>query len=223
MNCSRFETLLSDSMEGVLDPRVQAAVEIHLRECPACTALLQQVKELRQELAEFPEIRVSEQFVHRILERTSGIPQQYSWWRDFVVAGLRPLMTQRYAFATLVMFAFISFAVNVMGPTFSAAGSSLLNPSALVARADEFTGSIYRRWQEFNGFKARVSEELKLMKEDLIGRLDYHLVAILFANYDDTVREQKEPPPGTGSEAGAGVEPVPSTEEGSSPKEAQDE
>jgi hypothetical protein len=120
------------------------------------------------------------------------------------------------------MFAFISFAVNVMGPTFSAAGSSLLNPSTLVARADELTGELYKRWREFSDFKARVSEEIRLMREDLIGRLDYHLVAILFASYDDTVREQQEQPqqadPGRDRQPRATGSESPSPEE-----ESQDE
>ncbi len=220
MNCPRFETLLTDYMDGALDPRVRSAADFHLQECPACQALLEQVTQLRLELADFPEIRVSEDLVRRILERTSGIPQRYSWWNDVVMATLRPFMTQRYAFATLVMFAFISFAVNVMGPTFSAAGSSLLNPSTLVARADELTGEIYKRWREFNDFKARVSEELRLMREDLIGRLDYHLVTILFANYDETVREQQQP--GDAAEQPP-QQPAPGPETNPSEEEPHDE
>jgi hypothetical protein len=222
MNCPRFETLLTDYMDGALDPRVRSAMEFHLQECPACGALLQQVTQLRRELEEFPEIRVPEDLVRRILERTSGLPQRYSWWKDVVLATLRPFMTQRYAFATLVMFAFISFAVNVMGPTFSAAGSSLLNPSTLVARADELTGELYKRWREFSDFKARVSEEIRLMREDLIGRLDYHLVAILFASYDDTVREQQEQPQQT--DQGRDRQPQTTGSESASPEEeSQDE
>lgn len=198
MNCSRLETLLTDYLEDTLDERVRQAVELHLRECPECSALARQVLELRRELAEFPEIRVTEEFIHRVLVKTSGVPRQNGMWRDLVVAWLRPLCTQRYAFATLVMFAFLSLTANVMGPTFSAAGSSLLNPAALVARADELTGQIYRSWEEFNGFKARVSEEVRLLREDLVGRLDYHLVTMLFASYDETVRDQQTEP---GSEA----------------------
>lgn len=220
MNCPRFETLLTDYMDGALDPRVRSAVEFHLRECPACQTLLQQVTQLRQELEEFPEIRVPEDLVRRILERTSGLPQRHSWWNDVVLASLRPFMTQRYAFATLVMFAFISFAVNVMGPTFSAAGSSLLNPSALVARADELTGELYKRWREFSDFKARVSEEIRLMREDLIGRLDYHLVTILFASYNDTVREQQEQPQQT--DPGRDRQPQATGSDSANPEEESD-
>jgi hypothetical protein len=192
MNCSRFETLLSDYMEGVLDPRVRTAMEAHLRECADCPGLLREVRELRRELSTFPEIPLPDRLVEEILDRTSGRPQTYSPWRDLILPSLRPFMTQRYAFATLLMFVFLSFTVNMMGPGISASGPSRLSPSALMARADEFSNNAYRKWVEFNDLKNRMREELRLFREDLLGRLDYHLVAILFRSYDETMRTQSD-------------------------------
>jgi anti-sigma factor RsiW len=192
MNCSRFETLLSDHMEGVLDPRVRAAVEQHLRECGECPLLVREVSHVRRELSTFPEVAFPERLVGEILDRTSGKPRIYSPWRDLILPSLRPFLTQRYAFATLMVFVFISFAVNVMGPGIAASSPSRLNPSALVARADELSTDVYRRWVEFNDLKNRMREEIRLFREDLFGRLDYHLVTILFRSYDETVQAQSE-------------------------------
>lgn len=192
MNCSRFETLLSDYMDGTLDPRVRAAMDQHLQGCSQCPILLEDVKQLREELENFPEVSVREELIGQILERTTGKPVERTLWSGIILPAIRPFLSQRYAFATLLIFAFISFAVNVMGPGFSAASYSRLRPSALIAQADEISSEIYKKWREFNDFKSQVNEELRLFKEDLLGRLDYHLVTILFESYEESLEKQKK-------------------------------
>lgn len=192
MNCSRFETLLSDYMDGMLDAPVQTAMEQHLRQCSECAGLLEDVRSLRDELREFPEVTVREELIAQVLEKTTGRPVERTLWGGVIFPALRPFLSQRYAFATILIFAFISFAVNVMGPGFSAASYSRLRPSAIIARADEISSEIYKKWREFNDFKSRANEELRLFKEDLLGRLDYHLVTILFESYEESIEQQEQ-------------------------------
>lgn len=192
MNCSRFETLLSDYMDGTLDPRVRAAMDQHLQVCPRCPALLEEVERLREDLRNFPEVAVREELVERILEKTTGKPVDRPLWSGIILPAIRPFLSQRYAFATLLIFAFISFAVNVMGPGFSAASASRLRPAALIARADAISSEVYKKWREFNDFKSQVNEEVRLFKEDLLGRLDYHLVTILFESYEESLDQQEQ-------------------------------
>lgn len=183
---------MTDFMDGHLDRTVQHALEQHLEGCTACSMLLSEVKEIQRELAAFPEVSVSEDLVRSILIKTSGVSARRVPWSEWLGAFARPFLSQRYAFATLLAFAFISFAVNVMGPGFSASSSSRLSPSALVAKADALSSQVYKGWREFNDFKGRVAEEVKLLKEDLIGRLDYHLVTILFRSYNETLKADTE-------------------------------
>ena len=188
MNCPRFETLLSDYADGRIDARVRSAAEQHLQGCPNCSALLAEVQELREDLQNFPEIRVSEELIDRILEKTSGKPEAYSFWNDLVLPTFQPFLTQRYAFATIMMFVFLSFAVNMMGPGFSVSSYS----SSLVAKADRVTDEIYSKWREFNDLKRQVSEEIAFLKEDLLGRIDYHMVTVLFRSYSESIEDQDE-------------------------------
>ncbi len=192
MNCSRFETLLSDYMDGTLDSRVHAAMDQHLQGCSRCSLLLEEVEQLRAELRDFPEVSVREELVERILEKTTGKPVDQPLWSGIILPAIRPFLSQRYAFATLLIFAFISFAVNVMGPGFSAASASRLRPAALLARADAISSEVYKKWREFNDFKSQVNEEVRLFKEDLLGRLDYHLVTILFESYEESLDQQQK-------------------------------
>jgi len=187
MNCARFETLLSDFLDGRLDKRVQTAIAQHLESCPGCQTTLQDVRELREELAHYPEAIVSEELIARILRETSGIPEERTFWKGLILPALKPFLSQRYAFATLMIFAFISFAVNVMGPGFSA---SSFSPSSIMAKADRLSNQVYMSWKEFNNFKSRWSEEIRLFKEDLFGRLDYHLITVLFESYNESLEEE---------------------------------
>jgi len=187
MNCSRFETLLSDFLDERLDQRVQTAMEQHLESCSACQVTVADVQQLHEELSHFPEAMVSEELITEILKKTSGIPEETTFWKGLILPALRPFLSQRYAFATVMMFAFISFAVNVMGPGFSA---SSFSPSSIMAKADRLSNQAYLSWKEFNDIKSRWSEEIKLFKEDLFGRLDYHLITVLFESYNESLEEE---------------------------------
>jgi len=61
-----------------------------------------------------------------------------------------------------------------------------------VATANRFSGEVYKKWAEFNDFKARVEREYELLREDLLGRLDYHLVTILFRSYNESIEEENK-------------------------------
>jgi hypothetical protein len=195
MNCSRFETLLSDYIEDQLDPRVRDAVRQHLLACGDCSSLLQQVESLRTELADLPPIELPAELVESIVERTTGRFRVRSLWSDLFVPTLRPFMTRRFAFATLIMFVFLSLMVNVVGPDFSAFSFSDLRPSALVEQADRVSNQIYKRWIQVKNGRTRVVGELWRLKEDLYGRLDYHLINLMLRNYQQQAVDKEAPKP----------------------------
>jgi hypothetical protein len=195
MNCSRFETLLSDYIEDQLDPRVRDAVRQHLLACADCSSLLQQVESLRTELADLPPIELPAELVESIVERTTGRFRVRSLWSDLFVPTLRPFMTRRFAFATLIMFVFLSLMVNVVGPDFSAFSFSDLRPSALVEQADRVSNQIYKRWIQVKNGRTRVVGELWRLKEDLYGRLDYHLINRMLRNYQQQAVDKEAPKP----------------------------
>lgn len=194
MNCSRFETLLTEYLEGGLEPPAYQAAHQHLEGCPECTGLVDEVRRLKEELAVFPSFDVPRELVDGILDRTSGRPRRVSGWKDVILPALQPFLTQRYTFATVVMFAFMSLMVNLIGPEFSAFSYSNLKPSALIEEADRLSSQVYKRWLELNQLKIRIGEEIRLLQEDLYGRLDYHLVTILFRSYSEALEEQSQQP-----------------------------
>jgi anti-sigma factor RsiW len=195
MNCSRLETLLSDYIEDQLDPRVRAAVRQHLLVCIDCSALVQQVESLRMELADLPEVELPAELVDRIVEKTTGKFHVRSLWTDLVIPTLRPFLSRRFAFATAIMFVFLSLMVNVIGPDFSAFSFSDLRPSALVEQADRVSSQVYKRWIQVKNGRDRVVGEVWRLKEDLYGRLDYHLINLMLRNYQHQAVDQEAPKP----------------------------
>ena len=191
MDCQRFETLLSDYQSDRLTPPVAEAMARHQETCARCASLADEVERLRDELAGLPQLTVRLELVEAILKATTGIRSRGSLWHDLLRPTLTPFFSQRFAFATLIMFVFISVMANVMGPEFSAYSR---NPSALLEKADQVSTQIYGGWRRFNDFKTQVGEELELLRDDLLGRLDYHLITLLFREYE-AVPEQASPDP----------------------------
>jgi hypothetical protein len=190
MNCSRLETLLTDYLDQTLDPRVHGAATEHLRTCSACWNLLEEVRALRIELSDVPELTPPEGLVDRILEATSGKPKNRSLWSDMILPTVVPFFTQRFAFATLMMFVFLMFMVNMIGPGFSAFSYNSLRPSALIEEADRVSNQIYTKWMQVKDVKTRAIAEARLLKEDVYGRLDYYLVTFMFGSHSEPVSEQ---------------------------------
>lgn len=190
MNCSRCETLLSDYMEEALPSPVRLAVQEHLDSCPDCRELLEEVRQLRSELADFPPAAPPEGMVESILLQTVGPPKSRSLWRDIFSPTLLPFLTPRFAFATGIMFVFLSLMVNVLGPGFSGRSSDL-SASTLAEGGARVANQVSKRWEQFRDFRARAWEELSLWAEDVTGRLDYHLITGLFRNYQEAVEDQK--------------------------------
>ncbi len=190
MNCSRFETLLTDYIDHTLDLRVESAMNDHLRGCSDCASLLKEVEQLCEDLVDFLEVEPPAGLTEKILERTTGKPRVRSLWADLIIPTVRPFLTQRFAFATAMMFVFLSLVVNLVGPGFSAFSYNKFTPSAIMEQADRVSTQVYQEWMKIKDAKARMMGELKLLSEDLYGRIDYHLINMLFRSYNEP--EQKK-------------------------------
>ncbi len=179
-------------MDQTLDPRLLAAMTEHLKECALCSSLLADVGDLRRSLRELPEIPLPPNLIRNILERTTGTPVKRSLWGDLFVPTIRPFLTQRYAFGTGIMLVFLSLLVNTLGPAFATMGYSDLSPSGMAENADRVTDQLKKKWAQVKVYEAKVVGEVKLIKEDLYGRLDYYLINLLFKSYSQSVQEEEQ-------------------------------
>ena len=202
MNCSRFETLLTDYLEQQLDPPVRQATELHLEDCPGCQDLLENVRALRRALWAFPELTPPRDLIEGILARTTGRPGPGSVWSHTVVPAIRPFFTRRFSLATVGLFATLSLMVNLAGPPVRA----VLSPGGLVEGADRLTAQVAMKWARVLSLADSVVSEIRLLEEDLYGRLDYHLISLLFKSYQQSLDEQQLNPADSGERAASPLE-----------------
>ncbi len=187
MNCSGFETILTDYLERRLDSPVRQAVGVHLGDCEQCRALLENVVALRRELEDFPELSPPGDLVDRILVKTTGRPKPLSFWKETILPTMKPFFTKRFAFATVLLFVFLSLMVNLVGPP----AGAVLSPGGLAESADRLTSQVAMKWAQVLSFTDSVGGEIRLLREDLYGRLDYHLVSQFFKSYQKSLEEQQ--------------------------------
>jgi hypothetical protein len=193
VNCSRFETLLTDYMDQALDMRAQSAAEEHARRCQLCADLVKQVQALRSELTAFPLFDPPPRLLHSIMEKTTGpVPRQRSFWHDLVWPTIKPFLSGHYAFGAAMLFVFFSLMLNFLGPSVWAWDMNSFRPAAMLDRVDRMNSEVMKRWAQFDNAKDSFVGELRLLKQDLYGRLDYYMITLLFDQGEGN--QQEEPP-----------------------------
>ena len=73
VECSEFETLLSDALEGNLTPARKESFEAHRRVCSTCGPLFADVQAGQQWLRALEPVEPPVHLVHNILAATSGV------------------------------------------------------------------------------------------------------------------------------------------------------
>lgn len=72
MQCSEFETLLADALDGVLPEKLNLAFEEHDRNCPLCGPMFSEVRQGMLLLHSLEEVEAPKNLVHNILAATSA-------------------------------------------------------------------------------------------------------------------------------------------------------
>jgi hypothetical protein len=62
----------------------------------------------------------------------------------------------------------------------------------MAENADRVTDQLKKKWAQVKVYEAKVVGEVKLIKEDLYGRLDYYLINLLFKSYSQSVQEEEQ-------------------------------
>ncbi len=146
MKCKKIEQLLSPYLEDELNPEEKGAVASHLKTCENCSLLFSLMEETKESLADFPELKVSE----NLLDRLYSIPSKKKKFKlrlpnfDFLVRpSLQPVLT--VATIVLIMVSFYFFGPNKSSIDKSISRKIHLGYSKierLYAKAESFTASL---------------------------------------------------------------------------------
>jgi len=149
IECSQFEALLSEAIDGGLTAGRKESFEAHSRICPVCGPLLADALAGQQWLKSLEEVEPPAHLVHNILLATTGIssarlqtssPQGRTtplgerireWWDSFAAPTFAFVRQPRFAMSFGMIFFSFSLVLSVAGVKPSDIAKIDLHPSAL--------------------------------------------------------------------------------------------
>jgi hypothetical protein len=125
MQCSQFEALLADAMDGTLTGGAQEAFDAHRLSCTVCGPLFAEVREGMLLLDALPEVEPPRNLVHNILaatslaeKRTAAAVQpegKLARLRQKMPASMAGLLHSRFATSFAMAFFSLALTLNLLG------------------------------------------------------------------------------------------------------------
>ena len=143
MNCSEFEALLADALDGSLTAKAREDFDLHGKSCSTCGPLWTEAREGMLLVGALEELEPPQNLVHNILAATSmqhagaqsAEAPVKAGWLDRLRAGLRPsvagLMHSRFATSFAMAFFSLSLTLTLAGVKISDVRNIDWHPSAL--------------------------------------------------------------------------------------------
>jgi hypothetical protein len=182
MDCSRIEQWLSEYIETSLPAEETEQVKQHLETCSNCSVLANEMRAALSWSQSYPTLEIEPELVERILLSTSGRPRTRSFRERLNLYFVQPLLTPRFAVGAGLATLFLLFSINIMGPRFSDALSSL-SPQTLFRFVDRGVSQLYGKglkayetkneWQaQFYRFKNNAWNGLRSIMEQMDGPVE---------------------------------------------------
>lgn len=160
MQCSEFDALLADALDGNLGGTKRIRFDAHRASCESCTAMFEETQAGLNWLKGLPELDPPTGFVERVLIATSGTPAQVkieaskSWTdrlRERIPGALRPawvtVMQPRFAMSFGMAFFSVTLLLNAAGVKVSNLKQIDLRPSAIKRTYYETSGKLVKYYE----------------------------------------------------------------------------
>jgi hypothetical protein len=128
IECTEFDALLTDAIDGVLKGEQLALFEQHRDSCATCKALFAEVSAGADFLGSLSEVEPPRYLVHNILAATSGVaseaivstaavPRRSLWerLREGARPALMPMFSARFAMSAATAFFSLTLVMNMTG------------------------------------------------------------------------------------------------------------
>src|SRR5579864_8711349 len=180
MQCTEFDALLSQAIDGTLSGERLTAFEAHGRECKMCGPLLQEAEAGRSWLKSLEEVEPPEDLVTNILVRTTGIDTvrltqgrrvTTSWMdrvRDFGATLVSPVVAvarqPRFAMSFGMAFFTLSVGLSLAGVKISDLRHLDLRPSAIRRNYYETSGRVVKYYENIR-FVYEIESRVRQFKQ----------------------------------------------------------
>jgi len=149
IECSQFETLLGEALDGQLSGAQKENFEAHGKACPVCGPLLADAAAGQQWLKSLEEVEPPAYLVHNILAATTGISsarlhvpsrqagkaplgeRMREWWDSLATPTFAFVRQPRFAMSFGMIFFSVSMILNVAGVKASDFAKVDLRPAAI--------------------------------------------------------------------------------------------
>ena len=142
-----FENLVSDYLEGLLEPSQRTAVDGHLSECTACRELLGDVRQALELCKSAETAEPKPWLISKIMLATVG--EQKPTWRRRIAAYFRPVLQPRVAYPIAMTVFTFSIIVNAAGLNLKHLQWEDLNPRTWAERANRQGHLMVARAEKF--------------------------------------------------------------------------
>lgn len=127
MQCTDFDALLTDALDGLLEGERLAKFERHKAQCSACSLLFTETKSGFDWLHTLDEVEPPLNLVHNVIAATTGAEQasgsievadRKSWFerlKEGILPKFAPVMTPRFAMSFGMAFFSVSMLMSVAG------------------------------------------------------------------------------------------------------------
>jgi hypothetical protein len=180
MQCTEFDALLSQAIDGTLSGERLTAFEAHGRECKMCGPLLQEAEAGRSWLKSLDEVEPPEDLVTNILVRTTGIDTvrlaqgrrvTTSWMdrvRELAEVVVSPIVNvarqPRFAMSFGMAFFTLSVGLSLAGVKISDLRHVDLRPSAIRRNYYETSGRVVKYYENIR-FVYEIESRVRQFKQ----------------------------------------------------------
>ncbi len=149
MQCTEFDALLSDALEGVLKGPKLDEFQSHARTCEVCGPMFADAEAGQAWLAKLEDIEPPAEMVRNILIATSGI--RPSWWERVKSSFFTPMVNlarqPRFAMSFGMAFFSLSVTLSIAGVRVSDLAHLDLRPSAIKRTYYQTTAKVVKYYE----------------------------------------------------------------------------
>jgi len=146
--CEQTELLLTDYLDGLLQPEQQHAFDLHVNSCERCTPLVSSVTHAIARLRALPEVETPPRFVYNILDATLGPRETVTGWAA-VRAWVRGLASPRFAYGSVSVAATFLMLVTASGFNWKKPRVSDLAPANIYRNTNRQAHLAYARGTKY--------------------------------------------------------------------------
>ena len=155
--CEQTELLLTDYLDGLLQPEQQRAFDLHVNSCERCTPLVSSVTHAIANLRALPELETPPRLVYNILDATLGPRETVAGWAA-VRAWVRSLASPRIAYGSVSVAATLVMLITASGFNWKKPKLADLSPVNI-------TRNTYRKANVLYGQGSKYISDLRVVYE----------------------------------------------------------